>query len=108
MKDCTIRDFTVTDGKITMTISLEDFLRSTGLYILSLNASNRQIVSVVFNYGYESKVIAKNNANLYENFDVNIKRNEDITGIVVEITADQIKSTQVYNYGCVKICPTYY
>lgn len=108
LRNCTIRDFTVTDGKITMTISLQDFLRSTGLYILSLNASNQQIASIVFNYAYESTVIARTVANLYDNLDVNIKRNDDITGIVVEITADQIKSTQVYNYGCVKICPTYY
>lgn len=91
-----------------MAISLQDFSRSIGLYILSLNASDKQIVSVVFNYAYTSTVIAKNYANLYENFGVNIKINDDITEIVVEITSDQIKSTQVYNYGCVKICPTYY
>lgn len=91
-----------------MTISLEGLSRSTGLYILSLNASNKYIVSVVFNYVYSIKVIAKDCANLYDNFGVNIKINDDITEIVVEITSDQIKSTQVYNYGCVKICPTYY
>lgn len=91
-----------------MTISLEGLSRSTGLYILSLNASDKYIVSVVFNYAYISKVIAKENANLYENFDVNIKNNENNTGIVVEITSDQIESTQVYNYKCVKICPAYY
>ena len=108
LRKCTIRDFTVTDGKITMAISLQDYLRSTGLYILSLNASNKQIASVVFNYAYSTKVIAKDCANLYDNFGVNIKINDDITEIVVEITSDQIKSTQVYNYGCVKICPTYY
>ena len=108
LKNCTIRDFTVTDGKITMTILLQDFLRSTGLYILNINASNQQIASIVFDYAYTSTVIAKDNANLYENFDVKLKNNEDITGIAVEITADQIKSTQVYNYMCVKICPTYY
>ena len=108
LKNCTIRDFTVTDGKITMTISLEGLSRSTGLYILSLNASDKYIVSVVFNYAYVSTVIAKVNANLYDNFHVNIKNNENKTGIVVEITADQIKSTQAYNYKCVKICPLYY
>lgn len=91
-----------------MTISLEGLSRSTGLYILSLNASNQQIVSIVFNYAYTFTLIAKDNANLYENFDVKLKNNDDITGIVVEITSDQIKSTQVYNYMCVKICPTYY
>ena len=108
LKNCTIRDFTVTDGKITMTIPLEGFLRSTGLYILSLNASDKYIVSVVFNYAYVATVIAKENANLHDNFHVNIKNNENNTGIVVEITADQIKSTQAYNYKCVKICPLYY
>lgn len=108
MRNCTIRDFTVTDGKITMTIPLEGLSRSTGLYILSLNASDKYIVSVVFNYAYIPTVIAKGNANLYDNFHVNIKNNENNTGIVVEITADQIKSTQAYNYKCVKICPLYY
>lgn len=91
-----------------MTILLQDFLRSTGLYILNINASNQQIASIVFNYAYTFTSISKNNANLFNNFDVSLKNNEDITGIIVEITADQIKSTQVYNYACIKLCPLYY
>lgn len=91
-----------------MTILLQDFLRSTGLYILGINASDQQIASIVFDYSFTFTVIAKDNANLFNNFDVSLKNNEDTTGIIVEITADQIKSTQVYNYKCVKICPLYY